>query len=189
MQRKLKVINICYFLTLVFVYLVFLNKMTLTYIKQGYGLINSLLVAATSYDMIPFVVTGTILAEFTVYVIIENLEGTRKTKYKENKSMRGKKKPKVYEVANLMTTIHVKERKRKLGVYLDDYAETDEISMGYLTVLTYRDPETDEVIEIELTEKEVYECVETDKKYKAKITIEYSKHGDVIGTQIEIPGL
>ena len=190
MQSKVKVLNICYFLTLLIVYLTFLNKATLEFLSKGYNLFTSLMVAGTQYELVPFVLTVTALAEFTTWVVMENIEGKRKTKYKESKSMRGKKKkPKVFEIANLMTTIHVKESKRKLGIYLDDFSQTDEVTISYSTVLTYKEPDGGELIEVELTEKAVYDCVEEGKSYKAKITIEYSKRGEVIGTDIAIIGL
>lgn len=103
------------------------------------------------------------------------------------KGSRGKAK--VYEVDNLITKVIVKENQRNLRMYLDEKTQSNEVRIEYNTLLCYKDPETGELNEIEVQDKEVFECVELGKAYKSKITIEYNRREEVIGTHIEILGL
>lgn len=192
MQKRIWILNVTYVVVLIFSYTKFLHSQTLEYMEAGHSFIRALMGAAVSYNLFQYLLSYIIFIVFTILLILENIDAIiGKTKYKENKRMfkGSRKKSKVYEVANLITAVKVKENHRNIKMYLDEKSCSNEVNINYNTLFCYKDPETGELNEIEVQDKEVYECVELGKTYKSKITIEYDRRQEVIGTHLEILGL
>lgn len=187
-MRNTKVLNISYFVVLIFTYIIFIHNRLLENLHNGYGLLTSFSDAIVQYSFGQYMLVQFILIVMTTAVVLENIEKAQegKTKYKGSKDMKEtrKKNKRVHEVEKIKTQVLVKERDKFVRIDLDEDDNCDDVVITYNVVLAYIDVANNETIEIEFDNKEIYDSVIEGASYLANITIEYDRKGNVINTQI-----
>ena len=187
-MRNTKVLNISYFVVLIFTYIIFIHNRLLENLHNGYGLLTSFSDAIVQYSFGQYMLVQFILIVVTTAVVLENIDRAQegKTKYKGSKDMKEtrKKKKRVHEVEKIKTQVLVKERDKFVRIDLDEDDNCDDVVITYNVVLAYIDVANNATIEIEFDNKEIYDSVIEGASYLANITIEYDRKGNVISTQI-----
>ncbi len=187
-MRNTKVLNISYFVVLIFTYIIFIHNRLLENLHNGYGFITSFSDAIVQYSFGQYMLAQFIFIVMTTALILENLDKAQegKTKYKGSKDMKEtrKKKKRVHEVEKIKTQVLVKERNKFVRIGLDEDDNCDDVGITYNVVLSYFDVANKETIEMEFDSKEIYDNVIEGASYLANITIDYDRKGNVISTQI-----